>query len=97
MNIKNRTYYLFNDIKIKNLDPNNQNRWEVRQKYFYLIDCLCDTKQRKSFLPHIKSSNRYIEECNGNKYLTIVPTDENRDILKQYEKMGKQSKTLLDQ
>ena len=45
----------------------------------------------------IKSSNGYIEECNGNKYLTIVPTDENRDMLKQYEKMGKQSKTLLDQ
>ena len=31
--------------------------------------------------------NRYIDEINGNKYLTLVPTNESKDILKKYEKL----------
>ena len=30
----------------------------------------------------INKLNGYIEESNQNKYLTLVPTDENKDILK---------------
>ena len=29
----------------------------------------------------------YIEESNGNKYLTLIPTDESKDILKTYGKL----------
>ena len=36
----------------------------------------------------------YIEESNGNKYLTLVPTDESKDIL---EKKSYLSKILLGQ
>lgn len=31
--------------------------------------------------------NGYIEEINGSKYLTLVPTNESKDILKTYEKV----------
>ena len=30
--------------------------------------------------------NGYIEDINRNKYLTIVPTDESKKIMKEYEK-----------
>ena len=29
--------------------------------------------------------NRYFEEGNGNKYLTLVPTDESKEKIKKYE------------
>ena len=35
----------------------------------------------------INKINRYIDEINGNKYLTLVPTNESKDILKKYEKL----------
>ena len=35
----------------------------------------------------INKINRYIDEMNGNKYLTLVPTNESKDILKMYEKI----------
>ena len=31
--------------------------------------------------------NGYIEESDGNKYLTLVQTNENKDILKNYEEL----------
>ena len=40
----------------------------------------------------IKNANGYSEESNGNKYLTLVPTDKSKDKLKNYE-----LKILLDQ
>ena len=48
----------------------------------------------------IDEVNGYIEESNGNKYLMLVLTDENKDILwKNYEELWKQNEnvTLLDQ
>ena len=35
----------------------------------------------------MKKINRYIETCNGNKYLTLVLTDENKYIWKTYEEL----------
>ena len=35
----------------------------------------------------INKINRYIGEINGNKYWTLVPTNESKDILKKYEKL----------
>ena len=34
----------------------------------------------------INEINKYIEEGNGNKYLTLVSTDESKGTLKKYEK-----------
>ena len=51
----------------------------------------------KLLYPIINNSDGYIEESNGNKYLAIVPTDENNDTLKKYEKNGAKLKISLDQ
>ena len=37
---------------------------------------------------NIDRTNGYIEQCNGNKYLSLVPTDESRDILKNVKNCG---------
>ena len=39
----------------------------------------------------INKINGYIEESNGNKYLTLIPTDESKDTLKKYEKSMQQN------
>ena len=35
----------------------------------------------------INKRNVYIDESNGNKYLTLVPTDKRKDTLKRYEEI----------
>ena len=35
----------------------------------------------------INKINGYIDEINGQKYLTLVPTNESKEILKKYEKL----------
>ena len=34
-----------------------------------------------------KRINGYFEEINGNKYLTLVPTNESEDKIKKYEEL----------
>ena len=41
----------------------------------------------KSLYLLIDKINGYIEESNENKYLTLVPTDESKDILKTHEEL----------
>ena len=35
----------------------------------------------------INKINGYIDEINGNKYLTLVSTNKSKEILKKYEKL----------
>ena len=35
----------------------------------------------------INKINSYIEETNGNKYLTLVSTDKNKETIKKYEEL----------
>ena len=35
----------------------------------------------------IGKANRYIEDSNGNKYLTLVSTDKNKEILTKYREL----------
>ena len=39
--------------------------------------------------------NRYFEEINGNKYLTLVPTNESKEKIKKYEELWIQIKDLI--
>ena len=45
----------------------------------------------------INKINGCIEENNENKYLTLVPSDKSKDILKNMKNYGTESKILLDQ
>ena len=44
----------------------------------------------------INKINGYIEESNGNKYLTLLPTDESKDTLKNIKNCGTKSEILLN-
>ena len=39
--------------------------------------------------------NGYFEEINGNKYLTLVPTNESEEKLKKYEKLWIKIRDLI--
>ena len=39
--------------------------------------------------------NGYIEEINGSKYLTLVSTDESKDILKRYDKLWDKIRNII--
>ena len=41
------------------------------------------------------SINGYFEEINGNKYLTLVPTNESKKIIKKYEDLGSKIRDLI--
>ena len=43
----------------------------------------------------INKINGYIEESNGNKYLTLVPSEESKDTLKKYEELWSKIKDLI--
>ena len=43
----------------------------------------------------INKINRYVEESNGKKYLTQVPTDESKDTLKTYEELWNKIRDLI--
>ena len=45
----------------------------------------------------INKVNGYIDEHNGNRYLTLLHTDKGKEALKSLDNYGKKSKTLLDQ
>ena len=91
INIKNRTYYFFNDmINIKDFDSNllkiDKKSYTnidihyigyIRKKHF---DRLYNHNVKPFYL-FIDKADGYIEESNGNKYLTFS-SDENNTVLK---------------
>ena len=95
--MKNRTYYFFNDIvNIKNFNSNNIKTDEKSYKniLIYYIGCVAikDSKYVKiNSIHHLylifNKVNEYFEEINRNKYLTLVPTSEKKIKKKNKKKM----------
>ena len=79
INIKNTTYYFFNDIiNIENFDPNNIKIDEKSYKniliYYIGYVTIKEYVKRHSVYPLyliFRYVNGYYEEINGNKYLTL--------------------------
>ena len=90
INIKNRTYYFFNDIiDIKNFDPNNTEIGEISSKniliYYIRYVTIKEYIKIESVNPLyliFRHVNGYFEEINGNKYWTLVPTKESKEKIK---------------
>ena len=105
INIKNHTYYFFDDIiNIKIFDLTNISRDEKSYKniFIYYIGYVTikDSKYVKinnvNFLHLIFNKvNGYFEEINGNKYLTLVPTNENKEKIKKYEELWSKIRDLI--
>ena len=82
-------------LSISNLDPNNNN--VDKKSYINILIYYIRNRTKKdvkSLYLIIKNAN---EENNGNKYLTLYPTDERGDKLKIMKKYEAKLKILLDQ
>ena len=95
MNIKNRTYYFYNDIiDLKNFDAR---LLKIEKKSFkdigiynigYItikkIDYCESIYSLDPLYLRVDHANGYIEEKGANKYLIFDSTDENKELLKKY-------------
>ena len=94
ININNHIYYLFNDIiNIKNFDLNKIKIDEQSYKniFIYYIGYVTikDSKYVKNNCVNplyliFSKVNWYFKEVNKNKYLTLVLTNESKEIIKKY-------------
>ena len=95
INIKNHTYYFFDDIiNVKELDPNSIKKDETSCKNILIYYIACVTIKDSKYVI-INSANplylmfnrinRYFEEINGNNYLTLVSANESKEKIKNYE------------
>ena len=93
MNIKNRTYYFFNDIiAIEDFDSNTIKIDEKPYKniLIYYIGYVSSKKYVNIYSVNplyliFRYINVYFEEINKNKYLMVVPTNESKEKIKKYE------------
>ena len=95
INIKNRTYYFYNDII--DLENFKSNLLKIDKKSYkdigiynigYItikkIDDCENINSMNTLYLRITHANGYIEEINENKYLIFDSTDENKELLKKY-------------
>ena len=93
--IKNRTYYFYNDIiNIKNFESNllkidkkSYKNIDIYYIGYITIKKIDDYESIYSVNPlylRINHASGYIEEKNGNKYLIFDSVDENKEVLKKY-------------
>ena len=97
VNIKNPPYYFFDNMNnIKNFDPNllkiDKKSYKNIDIYYigYIIVKDSEYVNINSVNPlylNIKKVEEYVEEINGNKYLTLVFTDKNKDVLTKYTEL----------
>ena len=91
INIKNRTYYFFIDIiDIEGFDPNNIkiDKKSYKNILIYYIECVTIKEYVKIYSVNplyliFRCANRYFQENNGNKYLTLVPTNKSKEKIKK--------------
>ena len=103
IDIKHRTYYFFNDtIDIENFDLNNIKIGEKSYKniliYYVGYVTIKEYVNIYSVNPLyliFRYVNGYFEEINGNKYLTVVPTNESKGKNKKYEELRIKIRDLI--
>ena len=99
INIKNQTYYFYNDIiSIKNFDArllkiDKKSYKDINIYYtgYITIKKTDECKNIHSVKPlylRIDHANKYIEEKNGNKYLIFSSVNENKELLKNTQMFG---------
>ena len=95
IDIKNRTYYFYNDIidlenfdsSLLKLDKKSYKDIGIYNIGYVTIKKISDCKNIYSANPlylRITHANGYIEEIDENKYLTFDFVDENKELLKKY-------------
>ena len=95
INIKNRTYYFFNDIiglkkfksnllKIDKKSYKNINIYNIRYITIKKIDDCKNIYSVNLLYLRVNHASEYIEEKGVNKYLVFDSTDKNKELLKKY-------------
>ena len=105
INIKNRTYYFFDDIiNIKDFDSN---LLKIKKKSDKNIDIYCFGYITRKDFDYVKINSvnplyliigevdGCIEEKNRNKYLTLVSTDKNKEVLIKHAELWDKLKSLI--
>ena len=101
INIKNRTYHFFDDIiNIKNFDLNNIKIDEKSYKniLIYYIGYVTIEKFINPVNPLyllFRYVNGYFQQINGNKFLTLVPTNKSKEKIKKYEELWIKIRDLI--
>ena len=104
MDIKKCAYYFFDDINAKNFDPNNIETYEKSYKniliYYIGYVTIKDSKYIKinsvnPLYPISNKVNKYFQEINKSKYLTLVPINESKEIIKKYEGLWSKIRDLI--
>ena len=106
INIKNRTYYFYNDIidietfdsNMLKLDKKSYKDLDIYNIGYVTIKKIGDCYDVNSVNPlylRIDNASGYIEEINEDKYLVFDVRDENKKLLKRYDDVfnGIMSKT----
>ena len=107
INIKNRTYYFFNDIT--NIEEFDSNLLKIDKKSYKDSDIYYigyNTIKKIGDYENIYSVNllyliigkvdRYIEEKNESKYLVFDSTDENKEVLEKYTELWDEIKNKIE-
>ena len=90
-------------INIKNFEPNLPKIDKTLQKnidiYYIGYITMKDHVNIHNVNPLffiIGKVDSYIEECNGNKHLTLVSTDKNKEVLIKYTELWNKIKNLIE-
>ena len=93
MNIKNRTYYFYNDLKLDkkpSMTLSIHYIGYVRKKSEYKINSV------NPLYLMINRIDGLFEERNGDKYLNIASTDRNNKLLKKYSEVWNGIKDCIE-
>ena len=104
INIKNWTYYFYNDIiDLKDFDAKllKNDKKSYKNLHIYYIRYIAIKKiddyesiySVNPFYLRIDDARGYIEEKNGNKYLIFDSVNENKEVLKNTLEFGMELKT----
>ena len=103
IDIKNHTYYFFNDII--NIENFNLNSIKTDEKSFkniliYYIGYVTIKEYVKIYSVNplyliFRNVNGYFEEINKSKHLTLVPTNESKEKIKKYEELWSKIRDLI--
>ena len=105
IDVKNRTYYFFDDIiNTKNFDPNNI---EINEKsyesiFIYYIGYVTIKGHKYLKINSVNplylffsKVNGYFQEINKNKYLMLLSANESKEKIKKYEEFWSKIRDLV--
>ena len=108
INIKNRTYYFYNDIidlknfdaRLLKIDKKSYKNIGIYNIGYITIKKIDDCENIYSVNPLyllVNHANGYIEEKGVNKYLIFDSTDENKELLKKYNDVWNGIKNKIEE